>query len=110
MDIQTLLRAWGISHAMNHAPNDYPKQAAFVRLMSRGNVSVPPLPDEYHQRIDGVVSSLKHRRPDFYEVICYAYVAGLSDVRISKKIKCNRWQAREMRVAAEAYVEAKLET
>jgi len=109
MDIQTLLRAWAMGVAINRAPNGWPRQSAFAKEMGKGNIGMPPLPDEEQQRIDRIVSDLKIPRPDFYEVICLSYISGLSDVKISRRLKCNRWQAREKRVAAEAYLEAKLD-
>jgi len=72
-------------------------------------VSVAPLNDDDQQSIDAVVSAMKHPKPEHYEVICYAYITGLSDNQIKKRVRCRKDWVTSTRQAAEGYIEAKLE-
>ena len=109
MHIQDLLIAWGRGKAMNNAENGYPHQTPFSRLAGAGTIGVAPLPDDEQIRIDAVVSSMKNTKPDHHKVIFCAYVLGMKDVRIAKKLKGSRSHAREIRLSAEAYLEGRLE-
>jgi len=72
-------------------------------------VSAAPLNDDDQQRIDAVVSAMKHPKPEHYEVICYAYITGLSDKQITRRVKRRRDWVTSVRQSAEGYIEAKLE-
>lgn len=96
---------------MNCAPNDYPPRSAFAKLIARGNISLPPLADEDHERIDLQVSAMKHRKPESHQIICLSYVEEWSDAKIARswfKRRSRTW-VREQRLAAESYLEAKLD-
>ena len=109
MTIQDLLIAWGRGMAMDSAPNNYPSQAPTAALQAKGNIGLPPLPDDAQIRIDATVSAMKHPKPAHYEVICYAYVTKLSDSRIARKVRHRKQWVTDLRHAAEGYLEAKLE-
>lgn len=109
MSIQNLLMAWGRGLAVDSAPNGYPSQAPTASLMAKGNISLPPLNDDDQIRIDAVVSAMKLTKPDHYEVICYAYIARISDTRIGRKVRRGKKWVTDTRHSAEGYLEAKLE-
>jgi hypothetical protein len=112
MGIQEKLLAWGKGLAMQTAPNGYPPRSPYVadmRTSGRAMVRIAPLPDDEQQRIDGIVSGMKQTRPERYEVICLAYITRLRDHQIAQRIRASRHAAKEIRIAAEAYLEAKLE-
>ena len=114
MSIQDTLIAWGRSRAINSAPNGYPSQAAFARLIARGNINIAPLGEDEIVRVDSIVSGMKAKKPTHHIIICLAYVEGWRDARIAQKWRFDgerhsRSWVREQRVAAEAWLEAKLE-
>ena len=114
MSIQDTLIAWGRGRAMNSAPNGYPNKAAFARLISRGNINIPPLGEDEMIRLDAIVSGMKGKKPTHHIIICLAYVEGWRDARIASKCrfegqKHSRSWVREQRIAGEAWIEAKLE-
>jgi hypothetical protein len=109
VSIQDKLIAWGRGLAINSPPNDLPKQTTFARFMAKGAISLPPLCDEEQQRIDRVVSDMKLVKPEHYEVICYAYITGLRDYQIRRKVKHRTEWVERTRLSAEGYLEAKLE-
>ena len=114
MSIQDRLIAWGRGRAMNSAPNDYPSKAAFAQWIARGNINIAPLTIEEHERIDSVISDMKNKKPTHHAIICLYYVERWRDAKIAGKwrfdgSKQSRTWVRENRVAAEHYLEAKLE-
>ena len=111
VNIQDLLVKWGNGRAINDAPNDYPNQAPFVRLMGEGSIGVPPLAPEPHEFIDSHISAMKHTKPDHHRVIFGKYVYKMSDPDLGRYLqpRRSRTAARELRLSAEAYLEAKLE-
>ena len=107
--IQDKLIAWGRGLAMNAPPNGFPSQSAFARVIARGSIKVPPLDAEEQERIDSVVSDMKHHKPEHYEIICYHYITLLRDGQIARKVKKSRTWVRETRIAGEHYIEAKID-
>ena len=95
--------------AMDSAPNGFPHKSPYAAMIARGNISIPPLPDEEQERVDAIVSAMKIKRPDMYEVICYAYITRLSDSRIARKVRHRKQWVTSIRNAAEGYLEAKLD-
>ena len=113
--IQDMLIAWGHGKAMNSAPNDYPNMTPFARLMAQGSVRLGSLGQDQHERIDRTVSAMKHSRPDSHKIIFCAYVNMLNDAQIARHMRFegqrfSRSWVRQARKAAEAYLEAKLES
>lgn len=107
--------AWGAGKAMNNAENGYPVQSPFARYMlnpgdSTDRVSwVPPISDDEHIRIDGVICSLGHKKPAHYEIICLHYLSRISDIKIARAIGIGKTSVRAMRENAEFWIEAKLD-
>lgn len=109
MNIQDLLIAWGNGLAMDKPTNGYPSQSAFAKEMANGNIGIAPLPDDAQGHVDAVVSAMKHPKPEHYEVICFAYITGLPDSKISKRVRHRKEWVTATRQSAEGYIEAKLE-
>ena len=114
MSIQDTLLAWGMGRAIGSAPNDYPGQAAFAKLIARGTISVAGLAEDDMIRVDAAVSSMKGKKPIHHTIICLSYVEGWPDATISRRWRFDgrrrsRSWIREQRMAAEHYLEAKLE-
>jgi len=103
--IQEALILWGRGKAMADAPNGYQTPSLFHRP-SRSVLSLSP---EIHSQIDQVVSALRLSKPQHYEIICRAYVHLWRDGRIARELRRSRSWVRETRIAAEYYLEAKLE-
>ena len=96
---------------MDDPPNGYPHEAPFARFIRNpgtANVSVQPLSDEEHQRIDLAVSDLKLKKPDHYQVIWLAYIKRLPDKRIGYVLKTSRSSVRNLRENAENWLDGKL--
>lgn len=108
MSIQHDLILWGKSRAIGEAPNGYPSQAAFAKEMGQGNVSMPGLDEDAHIRIDRVVSGLKVRKPDHYEVIRHAYHDSLKDHQIAERMNKSRSWVRGIRESAEYWLDGAL--
>ena len=111
MAIQDILQAWARGRAMDDAPN-HVKPPAWTKLIRNpggaGHRS-PTLPDEDMIRVDSAVSALKERKPIHYRVIVYCYLYNQRDADIAKLLHGSRSWAREVRMAAEHYLEAKLD-
>jgi len=115
VSIQDKLIAWGAGKALNQAENGYPKQTPFARYMlNPGDTtqrvsSVPPISDDEHIRIDGVICALGQRKPAHYEIICLHYLSKVSDIKIARVIGIGKTSVRSMRENAEFWIEAKLD-
>ena len=113
MHITYILRQWGKSKSIGWAPNGYPPMVPFanqIRNPGAANVSMPHLPDDLHLRVDREISDLlRKRKDDHYFVICLAYMEGKKDGQIAKELNRSRSWARTTRIAAEHYLEARLE-
>ena len=115
MVIQDLLTAWGKGRAISDPPNGYPSQAPFARLIARGNVGLPKLPDEAHGRVDGAVSDLRLKKPLHHAIIVKSYIGRLTDAQIARQISkaekrpTSRSTVRGIRIAAEHWIEGRLD-
>lgn len=109
MNIQTLLAAWGKGKSIDSAPNDYPSQTPFARLIAEGDIGMAPMSPDEHDRVDRIVSAMKHRKPAHHTIIFLAYVKNHKDAKIARLIKSSSSSVRSMRQNAEHYLEAKLE-
>ena len=109
MTIQDLLIAWGKGRSIHDAPNGYPSQTPTARLQAKCDIGIAPLPDDEQQRVDAAVSAMSLTKPTHYRVICFAYIDHKTDSIIGKKLRMSRSSAREASVAAEFYLEAKLD-
>lgn len=110
LSIHEILTNWGKSRRVNDAHHlSYPHETPFSRL-SRNSRAVGDgsLPEEDHQLVDSAVSELRARSDARHEVLVLAYVDGLPDGRIAKRLRQSRSKAREIRISAEAWVEAKI--
>jgi len=111
MAIQDILQAWARGRAMDDAPNGV-KPPAWVQLIrnpGQAHHRAPILPDEEMIRIDREVSMLAIRKPNHHKAIVYAYLHHKRDGEIAKLMNGSRSWVRELRVAAEHYLEAKLD-
>lgn len=113
MDIETALRRWGQSALVRDTRHlDYPAMTTFARLArSTGDwaVGAPPLGPEHHAQVDAAVSALRQRGRDRWFALVATYVMGWSDSRVGKELECSRTAAREVRLAAVAWVESRVE-
>ena len=80
-----------------------------IRNSGQAHHRAPILPDEEMIRIDREVSLLAIRKPNHHKAIVYAYLYHKRDGEIAKLMHGSRSWVRELRVAAEHYLEAKLE-
>ena len=111
--IQDLLWAWSKGKAIDDAPNRLPSASAFAKLLGRGNVGPLPLGHDEHLAVDKVVSDMKNRKKAHHYIIVEFYLNHKTDVQIGRQMKPERWsrsKVRETRIAAEHYLEAKLES
>ena len=111
MAIQDVLQAWARGRAMDDAPNGVkpPGWVQLIRNPGQAHHRAPILPDEEIIRIDREVSLLAIRKPNHHKAIVYAYLYHKRDGEIAKLMHGSRSWVRELRVAAEHYLEAKLE-
>ena len=109
MTIQDLLIAWGRSRSVNFPPNDFPPQSPFARLIARGGIGLPPLPDEEVERIDRAVSSLKIKSQTKHDIIKLSYIFKLTDREIAREMNGSRSWVRTLRENAEHYLDGRLE-
>lgn len=113
MDIETALRRWGQSALVGDVRHlDYPAMTTFARLARTSGgwaVGAPPLEPEHHAQVDAAVSALGQRGPDRWAALVGCYVLGWSDSRIGREIRCSRTVAREVRLAAVAWVESRVD-
>ena len=109
MSVVDTLLAWGRGRAINDPPNDYPRMAAFARLSGRGDVGIAPLSIEEHEYVERVMLDLRERDANRFTVLRLIYVFRLSERQAAKAMKQTRSWVRETRIAAEGWVEAKLD-
>lgn len=111
MAIQDVLQAWARGRAIDDAPNGVkpPGWVQLIRNPGQAHHRAPILPDEEMIRIDREVSMLAIRKPNHHKAIVYAYLHHKRDGEIAKLMHGSRSWVRELRVAAEHYLEAKLE-
>ena len=111
MAIQDILQAWARGKAMDESPNDIkpPSWVASIRNPGTANHRAPILPDDEMVRVDSAVSAMKDRKPSHHRAIVLFYLYRLRDKDIAKRLHGSRSWARETRIAAEHYLEAKLD-
>jgi len=111
MAIQDVLQAWARGRAIDDAPNGVkpPGWVQLIRNPGQAHHRAPILPDEEMIRIDREVSMLAIRKPNHHKAIVYCYLHHKRDGGIAKLMNGSRSWVRELRVAAEHYLEAKLE-
>ena len=108
MTIQDLLIAWGRNRALSDPPNGYPT-SILGRMMSKGTVSLPTLPDEDVERVDAAVSQLRLKHTIKHEIIKLHYIHHRTDREIAKQMGGSRSWIRSLRENAEHYLEGKLD-
>jgi ribosomal protein S14 len=106
--IQDMLIAWGKGAALWDAPNGYPSRSALVTMAGKGDIGVAGQSIGDHIRVDAEVSALRVKKPKHYIIVERCYRRGLSDTKIARRLKMSRSAVREMRIAAEYYLEARL--
>lgn len=111
MSIQLTLMAWSRGKAIDDAPNGIrpPAWTKSIRNPGTANLSIPPLPDDEMMRVDYAISAMKHRKPKHHSVIVLYYLEHKGDKEVARRIRGSRTMARELRIAAEHYLEAKLD-
>lgn len=110
LSVNEILTNWGKSRRMNDAHHlSYPHETPFSRLSRNAwAVGSGSLPEDDHQLVDTAISELRTRSDARHEVLVLAYVDGLPDGKIAQRLRQSRTKAREIRIAAEAWVEAKI--
>ena len=111
MAIQDILQAWARGRALDDAPNGVRPPGWTKSILNPGRAThrAPTLPDEDMIRVDREVSALAIRKPSHHKVIVYCYLHHKRDGEIAKLMHGSRSWVRELRVAAEHDLEAKLE-
>ena len=111
MAIQDVLRAWANGRAIGSAPNDVkpPAWTKLIRNAGSANVGIPPLPEEEMIRVDVAISDLKWRKPSHHKAILVYYLYRKADKDIASELGKSVSKAREIRISAEHYLEARLE-
>ena len=111
MVIQDLLRAWGANQAINRPPNDYPKNplGQYSRSPGQAGPRLPSISDDAREKVEAAVNVLRQRKRKHYDVICLAYIYGIKDADIGRANRASRSWARELRVSAEHWIEARVE-
>lgn len=118
MDIVAILEAWGRHPLVNWAPNGFPDEAAFVRMMHERVTVVPgkdekappaPLPEELYLMVDEAMSALRPRNRRRYWALCMVYRFGFRDHQVAEKIGTTRQMAQRIRKEAEAWIEGRLD-
>jgi hypothetical protein len=117
--VQDLLIAWGRGRSINSAPNGYPPKAAFAVLISRGNLNAAGYTEEELERVDRYVSDMKLKKPIHHAIIALHYVERMTDARTAHYLRkhgsedvrrAKRTWVRETRLAAEHWIEGRLES
>lgn len=110
--IYDLLMGWGRSKAIDDAYHlDFPHQSPYavgMRNSGQWASKAPDLPEELHNRVDQEVSALKQRGDLRHKAITLAYIKGFRDVHISSALRVSRNRAKELRLAGESWLEARL--
>ena len=115
MSIKQTLEAWGSAKAIDKAPNGYPSINPIAKMMGNGDVGMPPIDIDLHNRIDAIVSAMRETKPDHHRVLVTYYVKGQkSDSKVARALttrenKVTRGAVASLRNNAEGYVEAKLD-
>lgn len=115
--IQVILMQWGRSRHLSDPQHCYyPSETPFNRMRrnpGRGTVATAGLSEALHGAVDQAVSALKQRNPARHEVLWRSYVDRESDSAIARNPvqgeRYSRHEVKNIRVAAEAWVEAQLE-
>jgi hypothetical protein len=109
--IQDKLRAWARGKAMDEAPNDAKGPGWTRSILNPGRAThrAPVMPEDEMIRVDREVTALRERKPGHYQVIVRYYLRHEQDREIAVAMRGSRTWVRELRVAAEHYLEAKLE-
>lgn len=112
-DIRDILLWWGRSRAMSDAYHlDFPHKSPYSqdsRQSDQWSLKAVVLNDEHHALIDSAVSQLKTKGDNRWSAVVLSYVYRQLDREIGKHLGCSTTTARETRVAAENWLEAKLE-
>jgi hypothetical protein len=110
MAIQDILEAWARGRAMDDPPNDIkpPGWTKSIRTPGTATVKAPILPEDDMIRVDSAISSLKNRKPTHHKVIVLAYLYRKRDPEVARLLHGSRSWAREIRVSAEHWLEAKI--
>lgn len=114
--ISSLLASWGIDKRVSWATNGYPSSCTFARFMVNPGEAAEkglrhvPLSTDLHNQVDAAVSSMKPRKPEHYKIVCYAYIGRMADHVIGERLGLSRSSVRGLRMAAEAWVESRLDT
>ena len=109
LSITDVLERWGRSRKINDAYSiGFPHATSTERAITGKGRNTEGLPCEDHQLVDAAISELNTRGGLRHKVLCMYYVDGKHDKMIAEKLRMSRSKAREVRIAAEAWVEAKI--
>ena len=110
--ITDILTAWGRARSVHDAPNGYPSSIPFARMMRGAGTATlksAPVQDDAMFMVDRILSDMRLRKPQHYGVLWLYYVENLRDHQIAERVHCSRSTARSDRMAAEVWVEAKMD-
>ena len=113
-DVIHKLYRWGADSKLNKAPNGYPSQTGFARMMvnpgesaDRANL-VTPLDDAEHERIDRIVSEMMATKPLHRKILILFYIERKGDRKIAQKLRMSREVVAQTRREGESHIEALL--
>lgn len=110
MNIVDLLVGWAKGKALNEAPNGYkpPGWTRSIRNSGRATVSIPPLSDELHMKVERAMFDLRDRKPECYSAVVMFYLLHHRDQDIAASMNCSKGKARTLRLNAENWLDARV--
>lgn len=112
--VQDRLTKWARWHRSSGISIGYPSEAAFHRMSRQGRATVKAAQcsDDEALGVDMAVSALRTRSEGVdqrWEVLARRYLWNQSDSAIARSLKLSRHTVKEIGIAAESWIDARLD-